>query len=62
MAALEAQINKLISPLRDLTIDYTATGEDGRERTAAVAIRDAISTFEAKLEAGAADLNGLWAS
>lgn len=62
MAALEAQINKLISPLQDLTIDYTATGEDGRERTAAVAIRDAISTFEATLEAAAADLNGLWAS
>ncbi|KAI0844686.1 hypothetical protein F5Y00DRAFT_189023 [Daldinia vernicosa] len=62
MAVLEAQLNKLISPLQDLTIDYTATGEDGRERTAAVAIRDAISTFEAKLEAAAAELNGLWAS
>ncbi|KAI0108133.1 hypothetical protein F4814DRAFT_441693 [Daldinia grandis] len=53
MAVLEVQLSKLVSPLQDLTIDYTATGEDGRERTAAIAIRDAISTFEAKLEAAA---------
>ncbi|KAI8957260.1 hypothetical protein F5Y11DRAFT_364034 [Daldinia sp. FL1419] len=35
LVAVEAQLNKLISPLQDLTVDYTATGEDGRERTAA---------------------------
>ncbi|KAI1653356.1 hypothetical protein F4813DRAFT_393804 [Daldinia decipiens] len=62
MAALEAQIKKLISSLKDLTIDYTATGEDGHERTAAVAIRDAISIFEVKLEAAVAELDGLWVS
>ncbi|KAK6951270.1 hypothetical protein Daesc_007801 [Daldinia eschscholtzii] len=51
LATLEAQLNKLISPLQNLTVDYTATGEDGRERTAAVAIRDAIFSFRAKLKA-----------
>ncbi|KAI1463955.1 uncharacterized protein F4812DRAFT_463287 [Daldinia caldariorum] len=39
MAALETQLNKLISPLQDLTVDYTATGEDGCERTAAAEVQ-----------------------
>ncbi|KAI1800678.1 hypothetical protein F4811DRAFT_556614 [Daldinia bambusicola] len=57
MAALETQLNKLISPLQGLTVDYTATGEDGRERTAVVAIRDAISSFEEKLKAAVTELD-----
>ncbi|KAI1142562.1 hypothetical protein F5Y05DRAFT_409710 [Hypoxylon sp. FL0543] len=62
MASLESQLNRLLAPLQDLTVDYTATSSDGRERTAAVAMRDAITAFEAKLESTAAELEGLWAS
>ncbi|KAI0842608.1 hypothetical protein F5Y06DRAFT_292541 [Hypoxylon sp. FL0890] len=62
MATLESQLNKLLAPLQDLTVDYTATGSDGRERTETVAMRDAISAFEAKLESTAAELEQLWTS
>lgn len=62
LAALEAQMNKLVAPLQNLTVDYTATGEDGRERTVAVAIRDAIAAFEQKLQTAITELDGLWAS
>ncbi|KAI1380624.1 hypothetical protein F4677DRAFT_461954 [Hypoxylon crocopeplum] len=62
LAGLEAQVNKLIAPLQNLKVDYTATGEDGRERTAAISIHDAVSDFEKKLGVAAAELEGLWAS
>ncbi|KAI0386763.1 hypothetical protein F5Y04DRAFT_288611 [Hypomontagnella monticulosa] len=62
LAGLETQINKLVGPLQDLTVDYTATGEDGRERTVAVAMRDAIAAFEAKLQTAIAELERLWDS
>ncbi|KAI1416265.1 hypothetical protein F5Y13DRAFT_186517 [Hypoxylon sp. FL1857] len=62
LGTLESQLSKLLTPLQGLTVDYTATGPDGRERTAVVAMRDAITAFEAKLESTAAELDGLWAS
>ncbi|KAI0137949.1 hypothetical protein F4776DRAFT_95974 [Hypoxylon sp. NC0597] len=62
LSALEAHLSKLVSPLQGLTVDYTATGPDGRERTVAVSMRDAISAFEAKLGSAAAELEGLWTS
>ncbi|XXH03815.1 putative phosphoglycerate mutase pmu1 [Hypoxylon texense] len=62
LAALDAQVAKLAAPLRDLAVDYTAVDRSGRERTAAVAIRDAAAAFERKVEAAAGELDGLWAS
>ncbi|KAI2606394.1 uncharacterized protein GGS25DRAFT_524061 [Hypoxylon fragiforme] len=61
-ATLDSQVTKLLAPLQDLTVDYTATGEDGQERTVAIAISNAITTFKKKLEAAVAELGGLWAS
>lgn len=61
-ATLDSQVTKLLAPLQDLTVDYTATGEDGQERTVAIAISNAITTFEKKLEAAVSELDGLWAS
>ncbi|OTB15166.1 hypothetical protein K445DRAFT_12443 [Daldinia sp. EC12] len=60
LATLEAQLNKLISPLQNLTVDYTATGEDGRERTAAAEVQVEIDdlgeeTLSRKGSEGAAD-------
>ncbi|OTA84713.1 hypothetical protein M434DRAFT_16343 [Hypoxylon sp. CO27-5] len=62
LSALDTRLSKLVAPLQGLTVDYTATGSSGRERTVAVAVRDAISAFEAKLGSAAAELEGLWAS
>ncbi|KAL7623163.1 hypothetical protein AAE478_006844 [Parahypoxylon ruwenzoriense] len=50
LATLEGQMERLLAPLQNLTVDYTATGEDGRQRTAAVAIRDAAEAL-AEIEA-----------
>ncbi|KAI5860305.1 hypothetical protein GGS23DRAFT_599674 [Durotheca rogersii] len=60
-AALESQVARLLTPLRDLSVDYTATGADGRQRTAAVAIRSAVAAFEAELSSARDDLDRLWA-
>ncbi|KAI0164379.1 hypothetical protein GGR52DRAFT_575728 [Hypoxylon sp. FL1284] len=48
LATLEARASRLLAPLRDLTVDYTATDSAGR-RTVAVAIRDAAEA-QAELE------------
>ncbi|KAI2467555.1 hypothetical protein F4781DRAFT_307898 [Annulohypoxylon bovei var. microspora] len=60
-ASLESQLQSLVAPLQDLTVDYTAVGENGRPRTAAVSIRDAVAAFAEKLESTVAELDGLWA-
>ncbi|KAI1390011.1 uncharacterized protein F4822DRAFT_220837 [Hypoxylon trugodes] len=60
-ATLETQLNRrLTTPLIDLTVDYAATGPDGRARTAAVAIRGAVSAFEESLASASDDLDQLW--
>lgn len=62
LAALEAPVKKLLAPLRDRTVDYTAVGADGRERTAAVSIGDAVAALEQQVEAAEGELERLWAS
>ncbi|KAI2618171.1 hypothetical protein GGR54DRAFT_187978 [Hypoxylon sp. NC1633] len=62
IAALELQVSKLVAPLQDLTVDYTATDPDGHQRTAEVAIREAVAAFEGELARAVDDLNSLWAS
>ncbi|KAI0885433.1 uncharacterized protein GGS22DRAFT_160898 [Annulohypoxylon maeteangense] len=60
LASMESQLKSLVAPLRDLTVDYMATGENGLPRTVAVNIRDAISAFETSLEKTVTELAGLW--
>lgn len=62
LATLEAQGNKLVGPLQDLTVDYRATNKNGREHAVAVAISEAAAAFERKLENTNAELDILWAS
>ncbi|OTB07015.1 hypothetical protein M426DRAFT_9095 [Hypoxylon sp. CI-4A] len=57
---LQAKFNKLTAPLQNETVDYTATGSDGCERTVPVVIHEAIVAFEEKLDSTSAELNRLW--
>ncbi|RYO97703.1 hypothetical protein DL765_011080 [Monosporascus sp. GIB2] len=59
LANRSAQIH---APLSDEVVDYSAEGADGQHRTVSIPIKDAIASFEKKLEDTVESLDSLWAS
>ena len=50
------------APLLNEDAEYSAHGADGRQRTVTIPIREAIESFEKKLEGASARITALWAS
>ncbi|KAK7754726.1 hypothetical protein SLS62_003284 [Diatrype stigma] len=59
---LANQSIQLHGPLSDEDAEYSAKGADGRYRTISIPIKDAVASFEGKLESTATSLEELWAS
>ncbi|RYO77832.1 hypothetical protein DL762_009015 [Monosporascus cannonballus] len=59
IANRSAQIH---APLSDEVVDYSAKGADGQHRTVSIPIKDAIASFEKRLESTVESLDSLWAS
>ncbi|RYP75249.1 hypothetical protein DL769_003860 [Monosporascus sp. CRB-8-3] len=62
LASLANQSAQIHAPLSDEVVDYSAKGADGQHRTVSIPIKDAITSFEKRLESTAESLDSLWAS
>lgn len=59
---LANQNAQLHAPLSNEEAEYSAKGADGRHRTVKVPIKEAIASFEQRLETTVTSLQGLWQS
>ncbi|RYP37437.1 hypothetical protein DL767_002910 [Monosporascus sp. MG133] len=62
LASLANQSAQIHAPLSDEVVDYSAKGADGQHRTVSIPIKDAITSFEKRLESTVESLDSLWAS
>ncbi|RYP71088.1 hypothetical protein DL771_005022 [Monosporascus sp. 5C6A] len=62
LASLANQSAQIHAPLSDEVVEYSAKGADGQHRTVTIPIRDAIASFEKRLESTVESLDSLWAS
>ncbi|KAI1103166.1 hypothetical protein F4804DRAFT_353112 [Jackrogersella minutella] len=60
LSPLMVQLNKLLTPMKNLKVDYTATDSSGHERTTVLDIGLAATAFADKIEYHAAELDHLW--